>query len=176
MNLITIVFILFAAGLLFFGTLPFFTLYAKKKKEDMVKKLCREGAAQHLIFCSQEMLQNKVMGIDGIHRKIMIVEKTKNTYHCSTISLDDVYNCRLVTQSDFMTIDHNKNVRVNAHPVTTLSFQFEFNNNPQPASIIFSNGLITPGRELDFLKAKAEYWCIMFSKMLNKPIEVIASH
>ncbi len=174
MNPITIVFILFAAGLLFFGSLPFFTAYAKKKKEDMVRKLCREGAAHDLIFCSQEILQNKVMGIDGIHRKIMILEKTKKTYHCSTISLDEVHDCRLVTQSNLMTMDTNKNVRVNARPATTLALQFEFNNNSQPASIIFSNGLITPGRELDFLKAKAESWCAIFSKMLNKPIEVMA--
>jgi hypothetical protein len=73
-----------------------------------------------------------------------------------------------------MTMDNNKNIRVNAHPATALALQFEFNNNSQPASIIFSNGLMTPGRELDFLKAKEEYWCIMFSKMLNKPVEVMA--
>jgi hypothetical protein len=160
--------------LIFFGSLPFFTLYAKKKKEDLVRKLCREGAAHDLIFCSQEILQNKVMGIDGIHRKIMILEKTKKTYHCSTISLDEVHDCRLVTQSNVMTMDISKTVRVNARPTTTLALQFEFNNHSQPASIIFSNGLIAKGRELDFLKAKAEYWCIMFSKMLNKPVEVLA--
>jgi hypothetical protein len=174
MNPITIAFILFAAVLLFWGSLPFLTVYAKKKKQDMVKKLCREGAARNLTFCSQEILQNKVIGIDGIHRKIMVVEKTKKTWHCSTISLDEVHDCRLVTQSNLMTMDNNKTVRVNAHPSTALALQFEFNNNSQPASIIFSNGLITPGRELDFLKAKAEYWCIMFSKMLNKPVEVMA--
>ena len=173
MNPITFAFILFAAGLIFFGSLPYFSLYAKKKKEAMVKKLCREGAAQHLIFCSQELLENKVIGVDGIHRKIMVLEKTRKNYHYSTISLDEVHTCRLVTHSNLMTTD-NKTVRVNAHPSTTLALQFEFNDHSEPASIIFSNGLITPGRELDFLKAKAEYWCIMFSKMLNKPVEAVA--
>lgn len=174
MNPITIAFILFATSLLFFGSLPYFTWYAKKKKEALVRKLCHEGAAHNLTFCSYEILENKVIGIDGIHRKIMIVEKTKKAYHCSSISLDEVQDCRLVTQSNLMTMDHNKNIRVNAHAATTVALLFEFNNNPQPASIIFSNGLITPGRELDFLKAKAEYWCIMFSKMLNKPVEAVA--
>ena len=174
MNPITIVFILLATGLLFFGSLPYFTGYAKKRKEDMVRKLCQEGAAHNLIFCSQEILENTVIGIDGIHRKIMILEKTKKTYHCSTISLDEVHDCHLVTQSNIMTMGNNKTVRVNARPSTILALQFEFNNHSQPASIIFGNGLMNSSRELAFLKAKAESWCVIFSKMLNKPIEVMA--
>ena len=174
MNPITIAFILFAAVLLFWGSLPLLTAYAKKKKEDLVRKLCREGAAHNLIFCSQEILENKVIGIDGIHRKIMVLEKTKKIYRCSTISLDEVHDCRLVTQSNIMTMDYNKTVRVNARPATTLALQFEFNNQTQPTSIVFSNSSISHGREFDFLKAKAEYWCTMFSKMINKPVEAVA--
>ncbi len=52
MNPITIAFILFATILLFFGSLPYFTWYAKKKKESLVRKLCHEGDAHNLTFCS----------------------------------------------------------------------------------------------------------------------------
>ncbi len=173
MNPITIILAFLTAGFLFFGSLSFFTVYAKKKKEYLLRKLYREGAANDLIFCSQDILQNKVMGIDGIHRKIMILEKTKNTYQCSTISLNEVHNCHLVTHPSSLT--KNQNNQSGSGPrATTLELLFEFNNHSQPASIIFSNGLIASTSEFDFLKAKAAYWCSMFSKMLNSQLELRA--
>lgn len=172
MNPVTILLIVLTAGVLFHFFLSFISYYNKKKKNDLVRRLCHEGAANNLVFCSQEILQNKVIGIDGIHRKIMILEKTKNTYHCSTISLDEVHDCQLVAQSG--SIKKNRNNKLFYKQATTLALQFEFNNHSRPASIIFSNGLINSGRELAFLQVKAEYWRVMFSKMLNRQAEARA--
>jgi hypothetical protein len=102
----------------------------------------------------------------------MILEKIKNTYQCSTISLDEVHDCRLVTHPGSLKRGNNKRLYYNHG--ATLELRFEFNNHSQPASIIFCNGLINSGRELAFIKAKAEYWCVMFSKMLNMQVEARA--
>lgn len=172
MSPITIAFVLLAAGWAFYSFLSFLTVFSKSKKENLLRKLCQENAANNLIFCSQEILQKKVMGVDGIHRKIMILEKIKNAYQCSTISLDEVRNCHLVTHSGSLKRGNNKRLYYNQ--ATTLELRFEFNNHSQPTSIIFCNGLINSGRELAFVKAKAEYWCVMFSKMLNMQVEARA--
>ncbi len=132
-----------------FCPLYFFTNTTRRKKENLCFHLSREGAANNLIFCSQEILQNKVIGIDGIHRKIMILEKIRNRYDCSVICLDEVQTCELV----------EKNFRA-------IGLQFEFKKHSQPASIIFYDSLINSKRELELLKAKAEYWSVMLSKML----------
>ena len=173
MNSIPVILILLAVVSLFYVLIPFFASTSKRRIENLVRKLSMEGAANHLTFCSQEILQNKVIGIDGIHRKIMILEKKKEGYYSSIISLDDVHDCQLVTKSGSINSGNLKKFGAANHPAS-LELQFDFNNHSQPASIIFSNEMFNSKREFDFLKAKAEYWCIMFSKMLNPQMEVRA--
>lgn len=171
MNPIILVSVFFAACLFFWKSLPYFTEGAKKKKENMIRKLCREGAAQNLVFCSQEVFQNKVMGFDGIRRKIMVLEEINSSYHCTTISLDEVHDCRVVFYAGLTKKDERRHANKRA---TTLGLQFEFNNHSESESIIFGNEVINSSKELVFLKAKAEYWSVMFSKMLNRKMEARA--
>lgn len=173
MNPIPFTLILLAVGLLFYVFLPFFTFTSKKKNHNLLRILSREGASYNLTFCSQEILKDKVIGIDGIHRKIMILEKKMNAYYSSIISLDEVHDCQLVTRLGAINNDNFKNPGRKYNP-SILALKFDFNNHTQPASIIFSNGILNSKKEFDLLKAKAEYWCVMFSKMLNRPIEVRA--
>jgi hypothetical protein len=173
MTLIPIILILLAFASLIYISLPFFISTAKKERVNLVRILNREGASNNLIFCSQEILQNKVIGIDGIHRKIMILEKNKNAFHSTIILLDEVHDCKLVTHSDQIGSSNITNPN-RGNLSLTLSLRFDFNKHIQPVSIIFSNGLINSKREFDLLRNKAEHWCIMFSKMLNSPKEVRA--
>ncbi len=167
-----VTFLLFITGLLFYGCLPFISIYAKRKKEKLFRQLSKEGATNELTFCSQEILDNKVIGIDGIHRKILILEQNRKTYTTSIISLDEVLHCQLLTDEGVFDSDDFKTV---GQQISTgvLGLQFEFNNR-QAASIIFNNNLTRPKREFALLKAKAEYWCVMFSKMLNQQVSVRA--
>ena len=168
--IITVTFILFIIGLLFFGSLSFTSVYAKRKKEKMFRQLSREGITNGLTFCSQEILEDKVIGIDGIHRKILILEQKKNTYQTSIISLDEVQHCQLV-DDEVVFPDDCKNL---GQQIKTgvLELQFEFNNHRQAASITFATGLTNSKRELALLRAKAEYWSVMFSKMLNQQVSI----
>lgn len=171
--IISITFILFITGLLFFGSLPFISIYKKRKKEKMFRQLSKEGATNNLIFCSQEILENKVIGFDGLHRKIVVIEQNKNKYSSSIICLDEVSHCQLMTEKgiiephDFKTTEHQIEPGI-------LGLQFEFKNHHESAFIIFTNGLLKSQMEFALLKAKAEYWCVMFSKMLNRHLSARA--
>ncbi|HET7119306.1 MAG TPA: hypothetical protein VFI29_22615 [Hanamia sp.] len=173
MTPIPTVLILLAVVSLFYVLIPFFTSTSKRRIENLVRKLNLEGAANNLTFCSQEILQNKVIGIDGIHKKIMVLEKKSDGYYSSIISLDEVHDCQLVTKSGSINSSNLKKFSVTNQP-STLELQFDFNNHTQPASIIFSNGSINSKKEFAFLKAKAEYWCTMFTKMLSPQMDVQA--
>ena len=162
--------IILVTGFLFFGSLSFTPVYAKRKKERLFRQLSREGATNGLIFCSQEILENKVNGIDGIHRKILILERRKHTYQTSLISLDEVQHCQLVSDETVLIEDcRNLGQQIKSG---VLELRFEFNNHRQSASIIFANGLTNSKRELALLRAKAEYWSVMFSKMLNHQVSI----
>jgi hypothetical protein len=167
--IITITFILFTIGLLFFGIIPFVSNHDKKKKEKLCRQLSRQGAENGLIFCSQELLQNIVIGFDGIHRKIMVIERNKKCYNSSIICLDEVQHCQLVTPDGAFDAEDCKNF---SKRILTgaLELRFQLANAQQTASINFTNGVINSKSELALIKAKAEYWCVMFSKMLKPQI------
>lgn len=171
--IMAITFYTFIIGLLFFGSLPFISIYAKKKKDKLFRQLSKEGANNELVFCSQEILDNKVIGFDGIHRKILVLERNKKTYTSSIISLDEVHHCQLLTEEGVFDSNDFKSVSQKIK-MGILELQFEFSNHNEAASITFNNGLMRSKREFALLKAKAEYWCVMFSKMLNQQVSVRA--
>ncbi|MGN6802269.1 MAG: hypothetical protein ACTHJN_10200 [Ginsengibacter sp.] len=162
----TITFSLFLAGVIFFGSLPYFSIISKKKKETMCRMLCREGAANGLVFCSQEIFQDKVMGFDGIHRKILVLEKDKRSYNASIIALDEVHHCQLVTPEGTFEAEDCRHDKGNIYS-GKIELQFQFNDYHKRASISLADGLIKSKRELALLSEKAQYWCVMFSKMLK---------
>ncbi len=164
---------LFTAVASLFCFKTFFTTTAQKKKENLFLRLSQEGTANSLVFCSQEILQNKVIGIDGVHRKIMILEKIRNKYDYSIISLDEVQHCGILTSCGSVNLSSLKRFDEENNPYA-IELQFEFKNHAQPASIIFYDSMVNAKRELAFLKAKAEYWKVMFSKMLTSEVRLRA--
>ena len=159
--------------ILFFKSFLFFYKNDRKNKVNLFRRLSHEGTANDLTFCSQEILQNKVIGIDGIHRKIMILEKINKSYNCSIISLDEVQDCELVKNSGSLNTDNLKKFERERN-LNAIALQFKFKNRVQPASIIFYDSLINSKRELVLLKAKAEYWSQMLSKLLVRQVTVHA--
>ncbi len=167
------IFSLIASATLFLGCFSVFIKNERKKKERLFIRLSQEGTANNLTFCSQEILQNKVIGIDGIHRKIMILERIKNSYNCSIICLDEVQHCELVTSDGFINTSNLRRFEIEKS-LAAIELQFEFKNQAQPASIKFYDSLSNSRKELALLKAKAEYWSVMLSKMLNRQVSVRA--
>lgn len=161
---VTLILLTAVASLFYF--LNYFSNSDRKKKENLFLQLSKEGTSNNLVFCSQEILQNKVIGIDGIHRKIMILEKIKNNYNYSVISLDEVEHCELVKSCGSLHVANLKKFDIEKKR-EAIELQFEFKNHTQPASIKFYDSFVNSKREFELLKAKAEYWSTMFSKMLT---------
>lgn len=138
----------------------------KNKKEKLFLQLSMEGAANNLIFCSQEMLYKKVIGIDGIHRKIMILEEVNSKYNSSILSLDEVASCRLKQNYEPLNMREHKRFGIEK-TLQTIELQFQFKNNNQLLSITFYDSELNSKKELGITGAKARYWSIMLSKMLT---------
>ncbi len=168
-----VIFTLAFAVALFFRSVSYIFKNEKKEKQNLCLRLSEEGTANNLVFCSQEIFHTMVIGFDGIHRKIMMLEKSENDYNCSVINLDEVQHCEVITNCG----DDQKEERKNSQAekdLQAIELHFEFKNHAQPASIIFYDSLRNSKRELLLLKAKAEYWSQMFSKMLTQQVRVRA--
>src|SRR5689334_342120 len=67
----------------------------KKRKEHLLTEFSKVGTANSMTYTAQEVLKNKVIGIDGISRKIAMVEEKEKTFHHLVIDLAEIKECRL---------------------------------------------------------------------------------
>jgi hypothetical protein len=173
MQPIIIYFILFTSAVIILGILTLCYKNDRKKKENLFERLSREGSTNSLTFCCQEKLQNKVLGFDGINRKIMILEKVRHQYNCDLISLDEVQTCavKISTGSSNPSIPDYSEF---GNKLQSIELQFEFKDPAPATSIIFYHSSVNSRREQAILRAKAEYWKTMFSKILVKKAVVVS--
>jgi len=171
--MVTISYVLLIALIMFAATLRLISFISKRKKHKLCLRLSKEGASNGLTFCSQELLANTIIGIDGIHRKILVVEQKAHHYHSTIISLEEVHHCQVFSNEGLLR-RKNFNTLSEYLKSVVLELRFEFNNSHETASIIFAKGLNTSKRELELLRAKAEFWSVMFSKMLTHRISARA--
>ena len=82
-------------------------------------------------------------------------------------------HCELVTSCGSLNPDNLKNFKLNKN-LHAIELQFEFKNHAQPASIKFYDSFINSKRELVLLKAKAEYWSVMLSKLITRQVQASA--
>ncbi len=166
-------FVSFSIVTLISQSILFFNRRQKDKKENLFVRLSKEGSENNLVFCSQEILCNKVIGIDGIHRKIMILEKINHAYKSSVISLDEMQKCELKSSYGSLERDNVERSEIEKK-LTKIELQFNFKDNCLPATITFYDNVVNSKKEIILLKAKAEYWSVMLSKMLLRPVEARA--
>jgi len=91
---------------------------------------------------------------------VVVLEKVDRKYKTSVWSLDEVESCEL-KKSFSLSKNLNK-----------IELQFGFKNNSTPAYVTFYDQFVNSKREIVLLKAKAEYWSLMLSKMLSCRTEV----
>src|SRR6478672_107713 len=72
------------------------SIHNKHKREAMnhlLNQFSRSGTENNLGFSSQEVLNNCVLGLDGVNRKILVVTKQDHDYTSLIIDLNEVKSC-----------------------------------------------------------------------------------
>src|SRR5579885_3685024 len=69
-----------------------------KQKRKALNRLLHEfsktGTEHNLTFSSQEILKNCIVGLDGVKRKVLVLEKLEETdFHSFVIDLNAVKSC-----------------------------------------------------------------------------------
>ncbi len=137
-----------------------------KKKDKLVSLFQEAGEKYHLMFSSQEILHNSIIGFDGLSRKLLYIDEHGESI---LISLDDVKNYAVNKKIDsYIELDNKANRSENF--VSTIDLDFEFKNKTPNFSIPFYNRLIHPLTDLKKLEAKATAWVTILKKM-NYPSE-----
>jgi hypothetical protein len=142
-----------------------YRLQLKKKKEKLLVFFRRLGSLYNLSFTGQEVLHDKIIGLDGWRRKLLIVEENHNRYDSSIIDLYQVAACKVKkTYSAINAGDFEKN-KVEEY-LNAVALQFDFKNGNTPVVLSFYKNISNSVQDIKELATKTKQWEAVLSKML----------
>ena len=144
-----------------------------KRMNKVLKHFSRLGTAYNLSFSSQEVLSNVIIGLDGINRKILILESTETTFHDYVIDLNEVKHCSIKKYYGHIKPGGLKNHHMESF-LEKICLHFEFLNGRESKEIVFYNHMDNHTYQLSVLQQKALNWKDSFEKMLNVHVNKIA--
>ena len=153
-----------------------FVLINNRKTRNLNKKylnlFSKEGSKHGLSFSSQQLLRNKMIGLDDTKETILVFD-FENAGNIIRIPLATVKNCTVEKEYDSILIGREKKAKIEPH-LKSIDLEFAFKNSDEPVSVSFYNSDINSIYEMSELKAKAETWEAVVSKMIFKDMEVRA--
>jgi len=153
-------------------------LFSDKQKQKKMNRFFHrfsEAGTEHcLSFSSQEILQEFVIGLDGVQRKMLVIKRAGyNRYSQQMINLDEVKNCTV--KKIFLPIGQNDLTNsLEEEYIERIVLQFEYINNKPPVEILFYSKASNYFFEMPDLLHKAKDWEIVLSKMLYNRIRKTA--
>lgn len=141
----------------------------KAKEQKFINLFNKAGEEHGLYFSSQEILRNKIIGLDGINRKFVVVNENEIS---RVINLDDVKKCSMQKNLETYTRTDEKSSGYEMF-VKSIFLQFNFKDKRAAETIIFYDNLMQPQAEEKLMEAKAKDWEIILSKMI---IDSAATH
>jgi hypothetical protein len=141
-------------------------LKAKKMKQFLY--LSEQGTKNDLSFSSQEMVGNKIIGLDGIKRKLLLLDETDGQTHLHTIDLGEIESCTIKKNYNGIYAGELKKRKIEEF-INSIVLQFDFKNaSRKPIILPFYDKAVNNAWEIKELETKARGWQTMLSKLLIK--------
>ena len=156
-------------------TLIFIVMKHRSKKFDKTRylQLSELGSKFSLSFSSHEVLGNKIMGLDGINKKLLVLEQTDGQSHSYIIDLDEAKAISVKKIYSGINAGELKKRRIEEF-LKTILLQFEFGNGKEDIVFHFYESKVDNIYDVPGLERKIKNWQVILSKMTGiknkKPI------
>jgi len=127
-------------------------------------QLSELGSKFNMSFSSHEVLGNKIMGLDGINKKLLILEQTNDQSHSYIIDLDEAKAITVKKIYSSIKAGELKKRRIEEF-LKTIQLQFEFGNGKEDIVLPFYESEIDNSYDLPRLERKIKNWQMVLSKM-----------
>ena len=144
-----------------------------KRMNKILKQFSQLGTHYNLSFSSQEVLSNVIIGLDGINRKILILEVIDTSFNDHIIDLNEVKHCTVKKYYGNIKPEGLKHHSLESF-LEKICLHFEFLNGRESKEIVFYNHMDNHTYQLSVLQQKALNWKDSFEKMLNVHVNKIA--
>lgn len=159
-----------------FISLLFIYIGKKQKRKDMNQFLIRFselGILYNLTFSSQEIMQYAAIGLDGIHRMLLVLTgNNESTAFNQLVNLRDVKTCYV--KKEYGTIKAGIKQNKLAEYLKKISLCFELKWGKDPVEVVFYHEVTGGVNQIKAMEEKAKYWEAILSKMLKSPLKEAA--
>jgi hypothetical protein len=132
-----------------------------KVKYSLLSKL---GSMFNLSFSSHELLDEKIFGVDGIKRKILVIAENNGSNSSYIIELDKVKSISMKTVFNSIKSYELRKRRLEEF-LKTIHLQFEFKDGRDAVPLSFFESKKNNIDDLSLLERKTKNWGMIFSKM-----------
>ncbi|MGE5521492.1 MAG: hypothetical protein ACM3VS_16320 [Candidatus Dadabacteria bacterium] len=150
------------------------SIHNKHNREAMnslLKHFSLLGSENELVFSSQQILKNCILGLDGSRRKLLVVKREGNLFGSFIINLEEVKNCTVKKIYGNINADGLLNKKLDQY-LEKVVLHFDLMEKPS-VEVVFYNHIGNSIFEAPELEQKARGWESILSKMLT-PLKKIA--
>ena len=146
----------------------------QKTTAELLTHFSKAGTENNLSFSSQEILENGIIGLDGIQRKLLVLKKIdEGKYDSLVLDLNDVKSCSKKKIYRSVNIGTEKKEKFE-NQIDKIVLAFDFSDNRQPIHISFFDPVMTHIFAMPELEQKAKNWETILTKLLNTDLKKIA--
>ncbi|MCU7549191.1 hypothetical protein OCK74_08695 [Chitinophagaceae bacterium LB-8] len=141
---------------------------------DFLARFSKLGIENNISFSSQEILNDCAIGLDGKHRKLVVLKQCGQfEYDWHIINLDEVLSCFIKKTYRGIKAGELKKRGIDNY-LESIILRLEFLDHRTPIEISFYEHAVHKGRKVLELDRKAKNWQIMLSKMIRNQLQMIA--
>jgi hypothetical protein len=144
-----------------------------KRMNKILDHFSKLGTNYNLSFSSQEILSNVIIGLDGVNRKVLILDHSGSVFNDYIINLNEVKHCTVKKYYGNIKPGGLKTNKMDSY-LEKVCLHFELYNGKEAIEVVFYNHIDHPLYQLSVLEQKAMNWKESFEKMLHISINKIA--
>jgi len=146
----------------------------KKTGTELLNHFSKLATENNLSFSSQEILENCIIGLDGVQRKLLILKKIdKDGYDSILLDLNEVKTCSQKKIYTRINIGTSKKEKFENH-LDKIVLEFDFIDNRQPVQILFYEPITNHLFAMSELEHKAKKWETILSQIVHTGLKKIA--
>lgn len=146
----------------------------KKKATALIAHFNQSGMENNFSFSCQEVLKNCIIGVDGLQRKLLVLEYGENENHkqIHIVDLNKVKNCEL--QKIFSAATQTEKGKASEVYLEKIQLKFDYVNHTLPVEVVFYDHISNHIYEISELEQKAKDWQNILIKIITPSKKQIA--
>ncbi len=141
--------------------------------KQFLKRFSELGTYYDLTFSSQEILQDAAIGLDGIHRKLLVLAGNyEKTAFDQLVDLRNVKAC--FVKKEYGKIKAGRPDNQLEEKLEKISLCFELKSGNPPVEMVFYHHETGDVYQIREMNEKARHWEAILSKMLKSPLKEAA--